>query len=372
MDQSLTVVAVSGHRQADGASSKDIDSWRALARSLGSAVCIWAGPPLDISETGFQVLREPREPGWRSVTWAFWAICRSKRAVRYEVEQGRVVLLNGGEQWGWLVAATVARLTCRPWVMDIHGSYLDLPASSVGALKSAVLRFATLRFARSAALCRVVNEPMRDALKSRGVNAELVPPRLQQSWEAPVVESRHGDAETKTILTVGRLTASKGYDLLLEAVAELQERSVCVRLEIVGDGPERESLKLLTKTLGVAGLVEFRGSQNTEFVREALSRCDLFVISSRDEGLPRTLLEAVASEVPVVATDVGGIPAAAAAIPSVLVVEVEAQAIAEGIQRLLANPPSTQSLKESRQAVLATYGFRNGIDALARMYQQLR
>lgn len=366
------MVAVSGHRQPDGASSKDFDSWRALASALGSAVCVWAGPAIDIHETGFRVLRRPRQTGWRSASWAFWAIRSSMQAVQHEVGQGRLVLLNGGEQWGWLVAATVARLTGRQWVMDIHGSYLDLPASSVGALKSAALRQATLIFARSAVLCRVVNEPMRDSLRSRGLNVELVPPRLQRSWEEPVLDHRYSSHDGHTILTVGRLTASKGYDLLLQAVAELRDRGVSVRLGIIGDGPERESLELLARSLGVSDFVSFQGSKNTESVRKALSQCEIFAISSRDEGLPRTLLEAVASEVPVVATAVGGIPAAAAGMPSVVVVEVDAHAIAEGIQTLLKNYPSMQTLQEARQSVLTTYGFRNGIDALARMYQQLR
>lgn len=368
----LTVIAISGHRQLAGDKSKDFDSWRTLARSVGKAVCVWAGPPVVVSEDNFAVTRRPRQPGFRSLSWAAWAIHTAVEAVRAETRDGRQVVLNGGEQWGWVVAATSAALTHKPWIMEIHGSYLDLPAASVGKFKSVALRQATLLFAKSATTCRVVNEPMLDALRSRGISVQLIPPRLQESWERPVFPQRKSAREYPRILTVGRLTGSKGYDLLLEAVADLEKQGLKLQLDIVGDGPEMQQLVELAEKLELSDVVSFQGSQDSTYVREAMMQSDLFVISSRDEGLPRTLLEAVATGVPVVATRVGGIPSAAASIPSVNVVDVTASSIAAGIRDVLSHPPSSQMLEADRQNVLKNYGFRNGINTLASMYEQLR
>lgn len=106
------------------------------------------------------------------------------------------------------------------------------------------------------------------------------------------------------LITVCRLTAWKGVDGLIEAIASLPE----VGLVVVGDGPERENLEAMARRLGVKERVYFAGEVPKEHVPAYLRACDLFVLNSRYEGLPHVLLEALAAGLPVVATDVGGTP----------------------------------------------------------------
>jgi glycosyltransferase involved in cell wall biosynthesis len=104
--------------------------------------------------------------------------------------------------------------------------------------------------------------------------------------------------------TVGRLAAEKDQALLLRAAAPLliDDRL----LVLVGDGPERGRLQALAADLGVAARVRLLGARSD--VARVLAALDVFALTSRMEGLPVALLEAMASGLPVVATAVGAIP----------------------------------------------------------------
>lgn len=102
--------------------------------------------------------------------------------------------------------------------------------------------------------------------------------------------------------SVGRLVAVKNYPLLLRAVASLGDERV--RLLLVGDGPERGSLEELANSLGLGRRVTFLGHRND--IPSLLSTMDVFVLPSFSEGMSNTLLEAMASGIATIASDVGG------------------------------------------------------------------
>lgn len=110
--------------------------------------------------------------------------------------------------------------------------------------------------------------------------------------------------------TVGRLQAVKDQATLLKAFAALlvkyPDLRACARLLIVGDGPLLADLRQLANNLQIADLTWFAGAQ--ENVPDWLRLMDLFVLPSLNEGISNTLLEAMASGIPVIATDVGGNP----------------------------------------------------------------
>jgi glycosyltransferase involved in cell wall biosynthesis len=370
MTMAVTVVTISGHRQAAVTDSPDFRSWHALAERLGRARCVWAGPRLESEHGPMSVVRRPRRTGPRSLLWAVRAAWTGVRLARAATRRGETVILNGAEPWGWLSAWLVARCVRRPWLMDVHADYLGLPVASLGRWRKVVLERAVVAFARRATARRVVAQSMVDALGRRGIPAALVPPRLQPVWQEPPRRERPPLAgPTVVLLTVGRLVPSKGYDLLLTAMAALATERPEVRLRIVGDGPSRDALVRQAQRLGVSGVVDFAGAATPDEVRAELARADLFVISSRDEGLPRTLLEATAAGVPVVTTNVGGIPAAAANWPTVSLVAPDPSEIADGVRRTLADPPGPGHLEAVRRDVLRTYGFATNLDALAALYR---
>jgi glycosyltransferase involved in cell wall biosynthesis len=106
-------------------------------------------------------------------------------------------------------------------------------------------------------------------------------------------------------LAVGSLDPQKDHEGLLRAAARLRERHPCLRIAIAGDGPLRESLRRVSHGMALEDTVCWLGLRTD--VPDLLVASDAFVLSSRWEGSPNALLEALAAAVPVVATDVGGV-----------------------------------------------------------------
>ena len=123
------------------------------------------------------------------------------------------------------------------------------------------------------------------------------------------MESRISNAEKK-IITVSRLVPKNGVDILVRAAAVLKNHisHFVFRIQIVGSGPEEDKLKNLAKDLGIENQVEFVGNISQEKLPSYLFQADVFARPSRSEGLGTSFLEAMAAGLPVVATNVGGIP----------------------------------------------------------------
>lgn len=107
-----------------------------------------------------------------------------------------------------------------------------------------------------------------------------------------------------TIGFVGRLSEEKKVDDLIKAIQIVSEKNRNIKCVIVGTGPEESKLKKLTAELNVSRYIDFNGYTDNSF--EMLSAFDLFVLPSRTEGCPIVILEAMASGLPVIATNVGG------------------------------------------------------------------
>lgn len=109
-----------------------------------------------------------------------------------------------------------------------------------------------------------------------------------------------------TALIVARIDHLKGHDTLLRAWASLPNAGRLRTLLVVGDGAERSAIERLAAELGISASVRFLGFRSD--VNDLLAACDLFVLPSRSEGLPLSILEAMTHRLPIAATRVGGIP----------------------------------------------------------------
>lgn len=109
-----------------------------------------------------------------------------------------------------------------------------------------------------------------------------------------------------TLISVGRLAAAKNYRTLLQSFALARQEVDDLVLWMVGDGDEARSLKELARELGIEGRVRFLGERSD--VGDWLAHADVFVLSSVSEGLPVSILEAMAAGLPSIVTDVGGMP----------------------------------------------------------------
>ncbi len=125
------------------------------------------------------------------------------------------------------------------------------------------------------------------------------PHQLQQS-AAPVDHPWFDSEGPPVVLTAGRLTPAKDHPTLLRAFGEIV-RYRPVRLVILGEGPERDNLNELAESLGISRQVDFPGFDVNPFAY--MSRAKTFVLSSRFEGFPNVLVQAMACGAPVVSTD---------------------------------------------------------------------
>lgn len=173
-------------------------------------------------------------------------------------------------------------------------------------------------------------------------------------------------------LAAGRLTEAKDYPNLLQAFRQVLSQQPNSRLLIGGTGELLGALQTLTRELGLGERVQFLGLRKD--MAAVMSAADGFVLSSAWEGLPMVLLEAAASGLPVVATDVGGNPEALqSGITGVLVPAKDSQALAKGMLELAALPPSQrQEMGEAgRRFVTEHYGLEAILTQWETLYREL-
>jgi glycosyltransferase involved in cell wall biosynthesis len=169
----------------------------------------------------------------------------------------------------------------------------------------------------------------------------------------------------------GRLAAEKAFDLLIRSVHALVARGLDARLVILGEGGERAGLERLAAELGIADRVTLPGWQAD--VRGYFEAMDVFALSSRREGLPNVLLEAMALEVPVVATRVNGVPRVVQDGRNGFLVEAgDAAGLTTALRGLLTNPGLRELFRAAgRRTVETRYSFLTRMTRLKRIYDDL-
>ena len=167
------------------------------------------------------------------------------------------------------------------------------------------------------------------------------------------------------LLAVGRLSPEKGFAVLLDALHTLRESGIDATVQIVGDGPERTRLKARISELGLDGFVDLPGELSPGEVRRALAAADLFILPSLSEGLPISLMEAMACGTPVVTTWIAGIPELACNEKTALTVPpANPSELAKAIDRLAADQSLRRSVaRNARDLVVASHDVnRSGIE----------
>jgi len=178
-------------------------------------------------------------------------------------------------------------------------------------------------------------------------------------------------ADASVVASAGRLSPEKGFDDLLYAFQMVSARIEGAWLLVVGQGEEEQGLREVSQRLGVAGRVKFLGELPS--IAEVLAACDLFVLASRYEGLPNSILEALQLELPVVATAVGGVPEVIEdGVTGVLVSPGDRRALADKIQWLLEHPTKARELgRLGKSRVEARFGLERMVSEYENLYLEL-
>lgn len=174
-------------------------------------------------------------------------------------------------------------------------------------------------------------------------------------------------AETPLIGIVAALRSEKNHSMLVRCAAQLATRHPTAHWVIIGDGPQRSSIESLAAQFGVSDRIHLLGTRHD--TPRLLAALDIFTLCSLNEASPVSILEALACEVPVVATDVGSVKESI--IPGstgTLVPSENTSAMVEAIAELLADDPRRQSMgRTGRELVLGT----GSLTSMVAGYQQL-
>lgn len=205
-----------------------------------------------------------------------------------------------------IIGVLAARSLGRPVVSTLHSVGLSAGEQRPGRLRSFASDMA-LRHGPSKVVA--VGEAVRQAhLDHTGPDRTVVIPNPAPAASAVSSAERRtarralGDPDGPVLVALGRLEPAKGLDIALDALGRLQRSATLV---VAGDGSLRPDLERRAAELGVLDRVRFLGQVSD--VRYVLAGADVFVSSSRREGMPMAILEAMAAGLPVVATDVGDV-----------------------------------------------------------------
>jgi colanic acid/amylovoran biosynthesis glycosyltransferase len=179
-----------------------------------------------------------------------------------------------------------------------------------------------------------------------------------------------GDITDFRLITIGRLHASKGHDVLLRAMKLLRDRGADVSLRLAGAGGERESLGILAADLGIADRTRFLGSLSEDELIEELKTSDAFVLASHAEPLGVVYMEAMAMGVPAIGTAAGGVgEIIATGVDGILVQPNNPEQLADAIAGLMNDEDRRQKLgRAGREKIVREFDSRLGA---AKLYERM-
>ncbi len=171
------------------------------------------------------------------------------------------------------------------------------------------------------------------------------------------------------VVYAGRLAGGKGLEVLLEAVQHVAAVEDRIRLVVIGDGPLEARLRELARQPGLVGRTVFTGFRLD--VPDLLAAADMFVLPSLTEGLPQSVMEAMAAGKAVIATSVGGVPELVEPeVTGLLVPPRDVQALASAILRLAGDQTLRESLGAHGRAVARRwFGVERMVEAYDALYQ---
>jgi glycosyltransferase involved in cell wall biosynthesis len=285
-------------------------------------------------------------------------------------------------------AGTVGRVAARlagsrkpPIVVHtFHGHVLR---GYFGPVRSLLFRLLERWLAAGTTALIAVSPQVRDDLVALGVapRERFVVIRLGIELDERVAREQNGRAESRRYLGIpgdrfavgwiGRMTAVKRTDDVLIAFKSLRDRGVDAVLCMVGDGPDRFPLEQRAHDLGVARDTVFLGYQ--EDVAPFYAAFDALVLPSANEGTPVSVIEALAAELPVVATRVGGVPDVVRDGEDGFLVEAGAtDDIADRLAQLAGDPALRARMgKQGRERVLPRYAVDRLVDDVDELYRSL-
>ncbi|MBN1869504.1 MAG: glycosyltransferase [Candidatus Omnitrophica bacterium] len=290
--------------------------------------------------------------------------------LRRYLKQNRVDILHTHNYKSDIIGALAARMAGVPIVATAHG-FTDM-TSSVSFYEKLDRLFLRMLFRRVV----VVTEKMLPGLSQKvkrvipnGIDAGQF---TRNEEKRKLFRKEHNINEGDVLIgTIGRLSREKNQKMLLEALYPMMRDNELVKAVIVGGGPKEDELKQFGESRHLSDRILFTGIM-TDTV-SVYSSLDIFVLTSLTEGVPLTVLEAMASKLPVVATRVGGIPQIIEDGRTGLLIDAQdTEALRAKIGQLIQDPAKRRQLGDAAQAfVIANYSLQRMCNAYREVYEEV-
>jgi glycosyltransferase involved in cell wall biosynthesis len=248
-------------------------------------------------------------------------------------------------------------------IFTVHGWAFSAHTGIASALYARAERM--MRPLTTITIC-VAESELASGLAARACNPERTIV-IKNGIDADVAVPTRGDGAKPMILAVGRLQRPKDPLTLARALGRLRTSFSAV---IVGEGPDRRRLETEIRRLGMEQAIVLAGDRGD--VADLLARADVFVLSSTSEGLPLSVLEAMAAALPVVASSVGGVPEAVKdGDTGLLVPPRDPVRLAAALERLLTDPALRRRLgSNGRERVRKQFGLEAFQQAHVAVYRR--
>ena len=258
----------------------------------------------------------------------------------------------------WLSRVPIRVFTAQGWAFSAHSG-----------LASSSYRWADRVMSRLTTFTICVSESgLRQGLRAGTCHADrsLV---IRNAIDMPLGRSDRPQHETPVLVSVGRFQRPKDFVTLVHALSMLDKSSY--RAQLVGDGPLRAEIEEEIRALALNDTVSLTGELAD--IEAVLASADLFVLSTDSEGLPLSILEAMAAGLPVVASAVGGVPEVVDhGVTGLLVPPRDASSFAQAIQNLIENPVRRREMGiAGRARVRTSFDLPTFLNCHLKVYRSL-
>lgn len=257
-------------------------------------------------------------------------------------------------------AFIISKIANKPYVVTCHGS--DIRILRKNAFVKLLQRIPLLGASKVFCVSKEIRNLLINEYKIPSQNINLVTngfdKKLVNRFSA--VESSDVSDENPSLVFVGSLRKVKDPLALIEVFKIVSERAKNVRLQIVGDGPLKQTVEKMIQTYGLQGKVILHGAVSHQRALEILASSEIYVLTSVEEGLPTSLIEAMALGKPIVATCVGGVPEIVIdGVNGLLVPPGALEKMAQSIEQLLENPAFAKKLGKAAAESVQDFSWEN-------------
>lgn len=339
--------------------------WAVIAATLG---CL-CRHPVALPRLAFHAICSARTDAGlmlRRLAHLSYAALVAKRCTEQGVSHIHAQFGQAPATIAWFATEIMRFRTPTPvsWSFTIHG-FQDFVDEAVARLdlKAPAARFVVCvsQFTKSQ-LCRITDPDLWDRFHviHCGIDLDLF------KFRSPPQPS-----VTPLAVIVGRLSPEKGHLVLFQAVKALKERNVPMALDVVGGGPFEQRLRNEVDRLDLQASVNFVGELTPDQVKDRLNGADIFCMASFSEGLPISIMEAMAMGVPVVSTWIAGIPELAVnEITALTVAPGDANALADAIERVIHDPAlCARMISAARAAIEQRHSLPTNARSIAELFQ---